>query len=82
MPESKIRKKAAYTPPPAKSAAPKPNARWFLPVVLGLMVAGLAWVVTYYLSQGKYPIPDWDAKNLIAGFALLMAGFLGFTRWR
>ncbi|MFN8074400.1 MAG: cell division protein CrgA [Kineosporiaceae bacterium] len=82
MPESKIRKKAAYTPPPGKAAPVKPNPRWFLPVVLGLMIVGLAWVVTYYLSQGKYPIPDFDAKNLLVGFALMMAGFIGLTRWR
>lgn len=82
MPESKIRKKAAYTPPPGKSAAMKPNPRWFLPVVCGLMIIGLGWVVTYYLSQGDYPIPGFDAKNLLVGFALMMAGFIGITRWR
>jgi hypothetical protein len=26
--------------------------------MVGLLLLGLAWVVTYYLSQSKYPIPD------------------------
>ena len=42
MPESRSRKKATYTPPPAKSTGPKVNAPWFLPVMLGLMILGLA----------------------------------------
>jgi len=45
VPESKSRKKATYTPPPAKSTGPKVNAPWFLPVMLGLMILGLAWIV-------------------------------------
>ena len=82
MPESRLRRKGAYTAPTAKSAANKPNPQWFAPVMVGLLLIGLAWVVTYYITQGKYPIPNFETKNLIVGFAVLLAGFGMLTRWR
>ena len=82
MPESRSRKKAAYVAPPAKAAAKKPNPPWFVPVMVGLMVAGLAWIVVTYLSQAKYPIPVIGQANLAIGFVLIIAGFGMTTRWR
>ena len=84
MPESKGRAKPAYTPPrTAQDRNIKPNPRWFVPVMLGLMVIGLIWVVTYYISgANQYPVPPLERWNLGVGFALMMAGFLMTTRWR
>lgn len=82
MPESRIRRKSTYTAPQAKNTGPKQNSRFFLPVMLGLLVLGLAWIVVYYLSQGKYPIPSLDNWNLVAGFGVIIAGFVMATRWR
>ncbi|WP_456843995.1 cell division protein CrgA [Cellulomonas sp. P5_C6] len=81
MPESKSRKKATYTPPPVKSA-PKVNPPWFLPVMLGLMLLGLVWIVVTYLTRSQYPIPGIDQWNLLIGFVLIIAGFGMTTRWR
>ena len=82
MPESRLRRKGAFTPPPPKSSAPKPNGVWFAPTMVTFLLAGLAWVVTYYLSQGSYPIPKIHNWNLIAGFGVLLFGFGMLTRWR
>lgn len=82
MPESRIRRKAAYTPPPAKSSGPKTNPPWFVPVMLGLMIIGLVWIVVFYVSEQRYPIPGLNSWNLVVGFAFIMAGFLMTTRWR
>jgi hypothetical protein len=82
MPESRIRRKAAYTAPPAKSGGPKTNPPWFVPVMLGLMILGLIWIVVFYVTQQEYPVPAIGSWNLIAGFGLIMAGFLMTTRWR
>lgn len=82
MPESKSRKKATYTPPPGKASAPKPNPPWFVPVMLGLMLLGLAWIVVTYLSSANYPIPGIEQWNLAIGFVLIIAGFGMTTRWR
>ena len=82
MPESKGRSKPAYTPPRSAKKDPGPNARWFVPVMLGLMVAGLLWVVTYYLTAGQFPVAAWHNWNLGIGFAFMISGFLMTTRWR
>lgn len=58
------------------------NPAWFVPVMLGLMLIGLVWVVTFYITQEQYPIESWGRWNLGAGFALMMAGFAMTTRWK
>mgnify|MGYP005823717113 CR=1 FL=1 len=82
MPESRIRRKSAYTAPTAKSTGPQQNSRFFLPIMLGLFVIGLAWIVVYYISQGAYPTPNIGNWNLVAGFGIVIAGFIMSTRWR
>lgn len=82
MPESRLRRKSSFTPPPPKSAAPKPNPRWFAPLMVILLLGGLAWVVVYYLSAAGYPIPHAGNYNLVAGFGVLLLGFGMLTRWR
>ena len=58
------------------------NPSWFVPVMLGLMLVGLIWVVTYYITQEQYPVESWGRWNLGAGFTLMMAGFAMTTRWK
>lgn len=58
------------------------NPVWWVPVMCGLMIFGLFWLVACYLTQTEYPIPGIGNWNLIVGFATLMAGFLMTTRWR
>ncbi|QKE83180.1 cell division protein CrgA [Arthrobacter sp. NEB 688] len=84
MPESKGRKKPAYTPQrTATTAQQGPNARWFVPVMLTLMVLGLLWVVTFYISgANQLPVPALGRWNLGVGFGLMLSGFLMTTRWR
>jgi hypothetical protein len=82
VPESRVRKKAAFTPPAPKSGPPKPNARWFLPVMLTLLLIGLAWIVVFYITQIRYPIPGIGYWNLGIGFGILLVGFGMTTRWR
>lgn len=82
MPESRSRKKATYTPPPERSTGAKVNPPWFLPVMLGLMIAGLVWIVVTYLGGARYPVPGIGQWNLAIGFVLVLAGFGMTTRWR
>ena len=83
MPESSRRKKPASAAPVTTGpAAPKPNPRWWVPVMVGLMVLGLIWIVVFYITQQSYPVPGIGLWNLGIGFALAMAGFLMTTRWR
>ena len=83
MPESKGRAKPTHTTLPNKpSKKPMANPPWFVPVMLGLMVLGLLWVVTFYITAGVYPIPNINYWNLIIGFGLMISGFMMTTRWR
>ncbi|WP_312178914.1 cell division protein CrgA [Arthrobacter sp.] len=85
MPESKSRKKpsAAAAPAPVKGkATPKPNPVWYKPVMFGLMLVGLIWIIVFYISQAVYPIPALGSGNILVGFGLAIAGFLMTTRWR
>ena len=82
MPESRIRRKSAYTAPTAKGGPAKPNHRLFVPMMIALLVIGLGWIVTYYITRGDYPIPGIDDWNLLIGFGILLVGFGMTTRWR
>lgn len=82
MPESRGRKKAAYTPPPTGSSAPKPSPTWYAPIMVALFIIGLAYIVTYYLTGGTLPIGSLKSWNVVVGFGIIMAGFVMATRWR
>lgn len=83
MPESSRRKKATSPAPTSSTpATPKPNPRWWAPVMVGLMVLGLIWIVVFYITQQAYPIPGINLWNLGIGFGIAMVGFLMTTQWR
>ena len=58
------------------------NPPWFVPVMLGLMVIGLIWVVTFYVTKQQYPVEGWGMWNLGAGFAFILVGFAMTTKWK
>jgi len=82
MPESKVRRKKSYTPPVTSPKVVKPNAAWFAPTMVTFLLVGLYWVVVFYVSQSKYPIPHIGAANILIGFGIMMVGFGMLTRWR
>ncbi|MGE9809234.1 MULTISPECIES: cell division protein CrgA [unclassified Janibacter] len=85
MPESKGRKKPQPTTP-EQTTRPKAvkvgNPSWFVPVMLGLMIIGLLWVVVFYVTSQQYPVPSLGRWNLGVGFAFMLTGFMMTTRWR
>ncbi len=82
MPESRVRRKNSFTAPTGASGAQKPNPRWFVPVMVSLLLLGLVYLVVSYLSNFAYPIGSIGYWNLVVGFGLLMTGFMMTTRWR
>lgn len=58
------------------------NPEWFAPVMSALMIVGVLWVATFYISAGLYPIGPIGYWNLGIGMALIMAGFVMSTRWK
>jgi uncharacterized RDD family membrane protein YckC len=89
VPESRKRKKAAYTPPANAAGAQKkkgPSPRWLAPLMLALFGLGVLWLVVFYISQGDmFGLPvatDLGNLNLPVGFAFIIAGFGLSTQWR
>lgn len=56
--------------------------QWYKVIMFGLMILGLLWICTYYITTGVYPIAAAGGWNIIIGFGLAMVGFLMTTRWR
>lgn len=82
MPESRPRKRPTSPEPTTKSSQPKPNPVWYKPVMFGLMLIGLLWIVTFYISEARLPVEAWGNGNIFAGFGIAIIGFLMTTRWR
>ncbi|PKV78635.1 cell division protein CrgA [Nocardia fluminea] len=87
MPKSKVRKKADYTPSPASRTPVKvkagPSPVWYVAIMLGFMLAGLVWLIVYYLAQDRIGFMlDLGAWNFLIGFGLMVIGLIMTMRWR
>jgi hypothetical protein len=89
VPKSRVRKKKVYTPPtdvhPSAAAATRkkrPSPRWVPGLAVALIVTGIAWLATYYMSQAQYPVQQWGVWNLAVGFSLMVGSLAVFTQWR
>ena len=69
-------------PEESRSGDDIPNPVWFKPIMFGLMLVGLAWIITYYVSGGIFPLRELADWNIMVGFGILFVGFLMTTRWR
>jgi hypothetical protein len=50
--------------------------------MVGAFLAGLVWIVIFYVSSTAYPIPGIGAWNMVVGFGFVAVGFTLATRWR
>jgi hypothetical protein len=90
MPKSKVRKKPAYTPPEdilpgaaARARARRPSPRWLAPVMVGLMLLGLLWIVVFYVAGDKIAIMNTLGPwNFAVGFAAMVTGLAMSMKWR
>lgn len=90
MPESRRRRKQAYTPPPQGSdpettSSKRPirisGARWVAPVMVAMFIIGLVWIVVWYIAPENPlmgPLAGW---NVAIGFVFIGIGFLLSTKW-
>jgi cell division protein CrgA len=93
VPKSRVRKKKVYTPPAelmpqSTAAAKRPSPMWVPVLAVSLIVLGILWLVTFYLTQGfadvsalsfLFKLSYW---NLGIGFGLLVAALILLSRWR
>ncbi|WP_122262105.1 cell division protein CrgA [Ornithinimicrobium cerasi] len=87
MPESRgregARERARRTSElPSQTQKIQTNPAWFVPVMCALMIVGVLWVATFYITAGAWPIESIRYWNLGIGMGLIMAGFAMATQWR
>jgi len=87
VPESKGRKKDAFTPPPTgkgeRKVAKLGSPRWLAPTMVAMFCIGLAYIVVFYIAGSDIPIMrDLTALvNVAIGFGFIAVGFFLSTRW-
>jgi hypothetical protein len=60
----------------------RPSPTWLPVTAVALIVVGIAWLVTFYLSTGDYPVLAWGYWNLAIGFGAMVAALGLLARWR
>ena len=68
--------------PVATAASKKPSPIWLPVTAVSLIVAGIGWLVVYYLSETAYPVASWGYWNLAVGFGAMVASLILLSRWR
>jgi Cell division protein CrgA len=88
MPKSKLRKKVQEQHTreaivhDAEPHGPLESPSWLAPVMVANFLIGLFWIVIFYVSQTRFPIPGIGAWNMIIGFSFVGVGFSLATKWR
>ena len=94
MPKSTVRKKKVYTPPaelrPQVAAATRRQSPTWVPATaVGLIIFAIVWLVTYYLTNQWWDLPEsfWflariEWWNLIIGFGAMVGALGVLSRWR
>ena len=88
MPKSKVRSKTEYTDAAVSRTPVKvkgsPTPRWYIIIMLGLMILGLTWLVVYYIAGEQIPfmmaLETW--QNFAIGFGMAIVGLLMTMNWR
>jgi hypothetical protein len=82
VPKSRLRRRFAFTPPPEKAPVRVGSPRWLAPLMVTFFLIGLAWLVTWYITEQRYPIRDIGSWNMGVGFGFILIGFALATRWK
>ena len=82
MPKSRVRNKAAYTPPPKRSPKKQVSPPWVAPLMLGCGLIGIVWLVLFYVTNGSLPISAIGNGNLLVGFGFIVVAFMTATQWK
>jgi hypothetical protein len=82
VPKSRVRKQAAYTPPPTRSPKKAVSPPWVAPLMVGLFLIGIIWLILFYVTNNDLPISALNNWNLLVGFGFIVAGFAVSTQWR
>jgi hypothetical protein len=89
VPESRRRKKKDARPVAPLRPATQSNRKaatsppWFSGLLLGLFAVGIAWLLTYYFSNGGVlGMQHLGGWNLAVGFGFIVGGLGMATQWK
>jgi hypothetical protein len=88
MPKSKLRKKVQESHAHDEQLhmeepqAPLESPAWLAPVMIANFLIGLFWIVVFYVTEQRYPIPGIQVWNMVIGFTFIGIGFSLATKWR
>ncbi|MBB1246600.1 MULTISPECIES: cell division protein CrgA [Streptomyces] len=88
MPKSRIRKKKDRLTPPEGTKTQKTKIdlssgrRWVAPLMLAMFAIGLAWIVVFYVTEGRFPVEALGNWNILVGFGFIGVGFVVSTQWK
>ena len=88
MPKSKLRKKVQESHAHDEQQhmeephAPLESPAWLAPVMIANFLIGLVWIVVFYVTQQRYPVPGIQVWNMLIGFTFIAIGFSLATKWR
>jgi hypothetical protein len=85
VPKSRLRKNRSHASQAIEQAPLdiiKESPRWLAPLMVAAFLAGLIWIVIFYVSGTRYPIPNIGSWNMLVGFVFVGFGFTLATRWK
>ena len=88
MPKSKLRKKVQESHAHDEQLqmeepqAPLESPAWLAPVMIANFLIGLFWIVVFYVTEQRYPVPGIQEWNMLIGFTFIAIGFSLATKWR
>jgi hypothetical protein len=88
MPKSKLRKKVQESHAHDEQQhmeepqAPLESPAWLAPVMIANFLIGLFWIVVFYVTEQRYPVPGIQEWNMLIGFTFIAIGFSLATKWR
>jgi hypothetical protein len=88
MPKSKLRKKVQESHAHEEQLhmdephGPLESPVWLAPVMIANFLIGLFWIVVFYVTEQRYPVPGIQEWNMLIGFTFIAIGFSLATKWR
>lgn len=58
------------------------NPVWFAPLMVTFFLVGLAWILVFYISGGRWPVQELSNWNILIGFGIIFIGFGMTMRWK
>lgn len=59
-----------------------PTPLWYRVIMFALVVLGILWIMTFYITESRYPVGPIGMWNIGIGVGMMMLGMIMMTRWK